>query len=196
MVRAQYGFTLIEVMVALTVLAILISLGAPSFAEWLQSQRIRAAAEALTNGLQVARGEAIRRNLPVSLGLEPTRSGFTVCEATVSPCDSTTPAPPAPNSFIQSKSPQEGGGNAIVSTKDSTGLPGATLVTFSPLGSVIDNPGGSPRLARVDVGYPSGLCSADGGTLRCLRIVIAPGGSIRMCDPTPTIVAPDPRACP
>jgi hypothetical protein len=32
--------------------------------------------------------------------------------------------------------------------------------------------------------------------MRCLRIVITPGGGARMCDPTPTIVAPDPRACP
>jgi len=195
MTRQQRGFIIIEIMVTLTVAGVLISLGAPSFAEWLQSQRIRAAAEALTNGFQVARGEAIRRNLPVTLGLEPPTSAWTACEATVSPCDSNTPAPPAANSFIQNKSGQEGGGTTIVATAPVAGV-ATTMVTFSPLGSVIDNPDGSPRLAQVDVSYPSAVCNADGGTMRCLRIVISGGGSVRMCDPTPTVVAPDPRVCP
>jgi len=48
---------------------VLISLGAPGFAEWLQNQQIRAAAEATLNGLQVARGEAVRSNTPVRFQL-------------------------------------------------------------------------------------------------------------------------------
>ena len=188
MFRTQRGMNLIEVLVTLGVLAILLSLGAPGFAEWLQAQRVRAAAEALTNGLQVARGEAIRRNLPVSFGLEPPISNWTACEATVIPCDSTTPA----GQFIQNRSGAESGGNArIKSTPDAS-----ILVTFSPLGAVVANPDGSDTIQRIDVFDPSAVCSADGGSLRCLRIVVTPGGSIRMCDPTPTIVAPDPRACP
>jgi type IV fimbrial biogenesis protein FimT len=188
MFRAQRGMNLIEVLITLGVLAILISLGAPGFGEWLQAQRIRAAAESVTNGMQVARGEAIRRNLPVSFGREPAFPGWTVCEANVIPCDSTTPA----GKFIQNKSGQENTGNArIKSTPDA-----ATLVTFSPLGAVVDNPDGSDRLTQIDVFDPAVVCNADGGTMRCLRIVVTPGGSIRMCDPTPTIVAPDPRACP
>jgi type IV fimbrial biogenesis protein FimT len=188
MFRKQRGMNLIEILITLGVLALLISLGAPGFGEWLQAQRIRAAAESVTNGMQVARGEAIRRNLPVSLGLEPPMSTWTACEATVIPCDSTTPA----GQFIQNKSGAESGGNARVkATPD-----GAILVTFSALGAVVDNPDGSSRLTQVDVFDPSAICNADGGSMRCLRIVVTPGGSIRMCDPTPTIVAPDPRACP
>ena len=188
MALRQRGFNLIEVMVTLTVLAILVTLGAPGFIEWTQSQRLRAAAEAITNGIQVARGEAIRRNLPVTVGLEPPGTAWTACEATISPCDSTTVAP----NFIQNKSAHEASGSASIATTPA----GAILVTFSPLGSVIDNYDGSPRLTRVDVSYPPAVCTADGGTMRCLRVVITPGGSVRMCDPTPTIVAPDPRACP
>jgi len=188
---AQRGFNLIEVMVSLTVLAVLISLGAPGFADWIQAQRIRTSAEAITNGMQVARGEAIRQNLAVTLGLEPPSTAWTVCLATVSPCDSTTPS----GSFIQSKSAQEGSGSTNIATTPA-GPPAATLVTFSPLGNVINNPDGSARLTQVDV-TPSDptQCSAAGGSMRCLRVVVSPAGSIRMCDPTPTIVAPDPRAC-
>jgi len=194
----QRGFSLIEVMIGLTVLGILISLGAPAFSGWLQSQQIRAAADAILNGMQVARGEAIKRNLAVQMVLEPDTTGWTVCEATVQPCDSIVPAnadPAIAKLAIQSRAHQEGTINARIAT-----LPaGAVAVTFSPLGSVIpnsDSPLTSP-LTRVDVSNPAGgTCLADGGSMRCLRIVVSGGGSVRMCDPTPTVVAPDPRVCP
>src|SRR5262245_54691234 len=165
MVRTQRGFNLIEILVTLTVLAILIALGAPGFGEWLQSQRIRAAAEAITNGMQVARGEAIRRNLPVVVGLEPPTSAWTVCEATVAPCDSTTPA----GSYIQNKSGQESSGNARISQTPNDSV----LVTFSPLGAVLNNNSdGTQPVTRVDVyANDPALCSASGGSMRCLRVV-------------------------
>src|SRR5882672_5111861 len=59
------GFTIVEVMISLVVIGVLLALGAPGFIEWLQNQQIRAAAEATLNGLQVARGEAVRRNTRV-----------------------------------------------------------------------------------------------------------------------------------
>ena len=190
---AQGGFNLIEIMVSLTVLAILIALGAPSFGEWLQNQQIRAATEALVNGMQVARGEAIKRNLAVQLTLD-LPSGWTVCEATKQPCDGTLLANPVRvQDVIQSRSGREGTSNAKATTPD-----GALAVTFSPLGGVVanaDNPV-SPSITQVDVANTQGNCMAAGGPMRCLRVVVTGGGSIRMCDPTPGIVAPDTRACP
>jgi len=191
---SQRGFNLIEILVTLSVLGILLALGAPSLAEWLQNQQIRAATEAVLNGMQVARGEAIRRNLAVQMVLEPPTSGWTICEATVEPCDSTTPLNANPPLVIQSRSPDEGTSNANVAPTPA-GPPTAVAVTFSPLGSVVANINGSPTLTRVDVINPS-ACIADGGSMRCLRVVVTGGGSIRMCDPTPGVVAPDPRACP
>jgi len=61
---------------------------------------------------------------------------------------------------------------------------------------VIANVDGTPILTRVDVANSHAACQTDGGPMRCLRVVVTGGGSIRMCDPTPGIVAPDPRACP
>jgi type IV fimbrial biogenesis protein FimT len=192
---AQGGFNLIEVMVSLAVLAILISLGAPSFGEWLQNQQIRTATEAIVNGMQVARGEAIKRNLAVQLTLEPPNAGWTVCESTKQPCDSTLMADPVKVlDVIQNRSAQEGTSNANVrATPDA-----AVAITFSPLGSVVANADSpvTPTITQIDVFNGRGDCIAAGGPMRCLRVVVTGGGSIRMCDPTPGIVAPDTRACP
>jgi type IV fimbrial biogenesis protein FimT len=185
---AQRGFNLIEIMISLSVLAILISLAAPSFGEWLQSQKIRAATESILNGMQVARGEAIRRNLAVQLVIEPPTSAWTTCEATVQPCDETSPAA----NVIQTRAHEEGTSNVVVATTP----PPAIAVTFSPLGSVVANFDGSPALTQVDVSSAVGSCVAAGGSMRCLRVVVTGGGNVRMCDPTPTVVAPDPRVCP
>jgi type IV fimbrial biogenesis protein FimT len=191
----QRGFNLIEILVTLSVLGVLIALGAPSLAEFLQNQQIRAATEAVVNGMQVARGEAIRRNLAVQLVLDPPTSGWTMCEATVEPCDPTTLTTDA-TLVIQSRSPDEGTSNANVTPVAADLTTTAIAVTFSPLGSVVTNFNASPTLARADVLNSRNACIADGGPMRCLRVVVTGGGSIRMCDPTPGIVFPDPRACP
>jgi type IV fimbrial biogenesis protein FimT len=186
----QRGFNIIEVLVTLVVLGILISLGAPSLAEWIQNSQIRAAGEAIVNGLQVARAEAIQRNRPVQIAFAPPTSGWAICEGTVVPCDNTTPA----GQLIQSRAFEEGSNNARIAL-----TPGGTfIVTFVPLGSVAPaNIDASPPITRIDVNNPgAGACQADSGPMRCLRVVVSGGGSVRMCDPTPTVVAPDPRACP
>jgi type IV fimbrial biogenesis protein FimT len=59
------GFTLIEMMVTLALLAILIALVTPSFRGLLADNRATAQANALVGSLMLARSEAIKRNAPV-----------------------------------------------------------------------------------------------------------------------------------
>jgi prepilin-type N-terminal cleavage/methylation domain-containing protein len=61
------GVTLIEIMVALVIMSILIAMAVPGFTEWIRNQRIRTAAESILNGLQAARAEALKTNLPVTV---------------------------------------------------------------------------------------------------------------------------------
>ncbi|MGJ7917899.1 GspH/FimT family pseudopilin [Massilia sp. LXY-6] len=61
------GFTLIELLVVVVIVAILASLAAPSFSAMIANQRTRAAGTDLYAALTLARSEAIKRNLPVSL---------------------------------------------------------------------------------------------------------------------------------
>ncbi|QVL51220.1 MAG: GspH/FimT family pseudopilin [Thiocapsa sp.] len=61
------GFTLLELMITLSVLAILASLGVPAMQEMLERNRLKGAAQALVEDLQWVRGEAIRRNRDLHL---------------------------------------------------------------------------------------------------------------------------------
>ena len=68
----QAGMTLIELMIGIVLLAILLALGAPTFFRWTQNSQIRNAAEAVQNGLTLARAEAVRRNTTVRFQLVTT----------------------------------------------------------------------------------------------------------------------------
>lgn len=61
------GFTLIELMVTLSVLALLLGIGVPSFQATIQGNRITTTANDLVAALQFARSEAVRRGVNVTL---------------------------------------------------------------------------------------------------------------------------------
>ena len=63
------GFTLVELLITISVFAFLMLLAAPSFTSWIQDAQVRTAAESLQNGLRVAQAEAARRHRQVALVL-------------------------------------------------------------------------------------------------------------------------------
>ena len=67
MASASKGFSLTELVVAIAIMAVLLSLGLPAFATYSRNIKVRAAAESFQAGLQLARGEAVRLNTPVQL---------------------------------------------------------------------------------------------------------------------------------
>ena len=71
------GFTLIELMVALSVLGILALIAVPSFRDAGLPSQLRAVANDLVGATQLARSEAIKRNAVVTLCVS---AGGTACE--------------------------------------------------------------------------------------------------------------------
>lgn len=59
--RDAQGFTLVELLVAVAVLAILLGTGVPSFVEMVRDSRIGGDANALARALHLARSEAVKR---------------------------------------------------------------------------------------------------------------------------------------
>lgn len=61
------GFTLLELMVAITVLAVLLGVGVPAFTQVIRNNQIAAQTNEFVTALTVTRSEALKRGLPVSI---------------------------------------------------------------------------------------------------------------------------------
>lgn len=187
----QRGLTLIELMIGIVIAGILMMIGVNSYTAWTQNQQTRTAAESILNGLQLARVEAVKRNSTarfVLCGL-PGSSWEVLAASAAAPAPSASSACGAGSNAAageertQERSGQEGSRNASV-----TVIPnGSTTVTFNGLGRVTTNFDGSAPFTQVDVSNPNGD--------RALRITLGTAGSLRMCDPSPTLQAGDPRKC-
>jgi type IV fimbrial biogenesis protein FimT len=188
----QGGMSLIELMIGIVVLGILLALGAPTFSRWTQSSQIRNAAEAIHNGLTLARAEAVRRNTTVrfqfvttttsACALSDTGANWVVSlDSPAGACDAAPSDNVAPR-IVQVRSAAEGSRNAAVNAG------GVSLITFNGTGQAT---GGAP--AAINVTNPTGGACAPGGPMRCMRVTVATGGQIRMCDPARA--ADDPQGC-
>jgi len=61
------GFTLLEIMIVIALLAVLIGLAAPSFGDFIRNSRLTGKANDMLAGLNLARTEAIKRHVPVTV---------------------------------------------------------------------------------------------------------------------------------
>ena len=75
--RAQSGVTLVELMVTIAVLAILIALAGPSFADFAERSALRGAADGLAAAIGAAKEECIKRDRLVRVDFMP--MGDAVC---------------------------------------------------------------------------------------------------------------------
>jgi type IV fimbrial biogenesis protein FimT len=200
---ARRGFTLIELLIGLAIVAIVLFVAVPMFTIFLQNQQIKNAAQTVMIGLSAARAEAIRRNqtvrfqfvsdLTAGCALSTSSLAWVVslanpagnCDAEAGNMDlTTTPA------IVEKRSATEGTRNVAVAT---TG--GATTATFSGLGRL-----SGAGITQIDFSNTTGTCEhvSASGKMRCLRVMITPGGEARMCDPKVAVPVPpavEPRAC-
>lgn len=195
MPHAARGFSIIELVVAIAVFAILLMAGLPSFNTWMQNSQIRTTAEAIQNGLSVARGEAVQRNTTVRFQLTSTVDSACALSTTganwvvsldnpVGACDTAASDTTAPR-IIQIRTGAEGTKNATVAADQSA-------VVFNGLGRVTPVPAAN---INFDVKNPTGgsCATTTVAGMRCLRVVVSTGGQVRMCDTLFT--PPDPQAC-
>ncbi len=192
------GHTLIEMAVVVAIAGILLGYAAHSYREWIANSQIRTATETLVEGLSAARNEAIRLNRTIGFYLvsdlsescELTDTGTSWVVSVDDPkakCDADMSEDKAPQ-IVAKRAGSERTATVKINATASNGAK-TSRVVFNGVGRVV--PSGSP-IARIDVN--SSVLGAD--QARDLRIVVSPGGMIRMCDPDPKVGAEDTRKCP
>lgn len=171
------GFSLVEMLIAITIMSILASITLPAYKGMMASARVRTTAELFNQGLQLARAEAIKHNDRVYFSFSTT--GWTVgCVTTNADCQAT----------IQEKPASEGSKNVALHVTPAD----ASKVTFTSLGRLyvdsngnLNNPDGSAEFQQLDFSATA--------TNRRFTILIRPAGQVKMCSPNAT--SGSPTAC-
>jgi type IV fimbrial biogenesis protein FimT len=198
------GMTLVELLVAMTILALIGFAAVPDLTSTMANARIRSTTESLMAGMQRARLEAIRRNTAVTFSLmsvdangnldnscagSSTSAGWVVSIAAPDGfCGQAANDNLAPR--LQFK--QAPGGRSVALQVAGLGNDNATAenaVTFDGYGRVASF-GSLGNLRRVDVNHV-----VNSNDTRPLRIEISNSGVIRMCEPRLDINGTDVRRC-
>jgi len=199
----QEGFTIVELVVTITVLALILLVAMPSIGNWLTNTRIRNMAESLQNGLQTARNEAVRRNQNIGFYLvsltDPAKmdnscalsdTGASWVIAATSPATKCASAPSTTTAPMIVSKQAAGSGAAGVKAKhddDTT----AHTVEFNGLGRVVN---ADTAIRTIEILGPD--ADASSTAFRPLQLHVTAAGAVRLCDPSTALPSNDPRRCP
>jgi type IV fimbrial biogenesis protein FimT len=208
------GFSLIELMIGIAIMGILLSLAAPSYMAYIDNAKIRASAQTFLSGIQGARTEALRRNGTVEFILTNTDySALLGTHATLGRfLNGAVVASAAGQNWLvrfPTTDPANGNANIDLFTEGKLGVDGAggsstvpsPVVIAGSVDTVAFNNFGRTTLAATatfNFTNPTGGACAPAGNMRCLRVVVSPGGQARLCDPAvnPVTSPGDTRLCP
>lgn len=200
--RRTGGFSLIELMIVVAVMALLLVAAAPAFGTWVADTRIRSSAEALQNGLRLAQAEALRRNrrsafvltaATPALGAAPAKDSSNwyvrmLLSATSDESDDATKDASAPTRFVA-------GSDMGIGAK--VAIKGPAVVCFGALGSLVALDADTTGLdaACTASGTVTYEVSATQSGTRPLHVQLHPGGRVRMCDPARKLADGDADGC-
>lgn len=191
---SQRGVSLIELMVAVAILAIVVTLGIPSFQQWMLNTRIRTVTESIQNGLRLARNEAAQRSGYVRFQLNsPTSWQVCLLPASAASAQAATDCSSAISTIQSWNSPSQNNVqvgastavNTVAESSSSSSVYSSTIsggvpagVTFNALGRPTAY--GSSSILRIDA---TAANTSQQSSSRRLVTTISPGGMVSMCDP-------------
>ncbi len=126
------GFTLVEMMVVVTIIAIATMLGIPSYRAWVQNTQIYNAAESAQNGLQKAKSLAVSMNSNIEFVLVATNPPSWLIQLPANALACPLASGTALTTLLEC-SATEGAKNVSATTLPSS----ANTLTFNSLGGVV-----------------------------------------------------------
>lgn len=185
---------MVELMVTVSLTALLFALAVPSFRSWIGNAQIRAASDAIQNSARLAQAEAVRRSRQVVL--------FRTDDSTCSPTLSAATA----GKFWALRTVAVVDGQAVdviqcgtlISAQSSVAVSGPVALCFNSGGRQASNPspgiGGSA--CELDATGTNVFNITSSSADRPLRVLVGLGGGVQMCDPAKTLSASTPDGCP
>jgi type IV fimbrial biogenesis protein FimT len=196
------GFTMIELIVSMSIFAVLVALTVPTMSQWIRNTRVRAAADSLQNGVRMAQTESLRRSRQVVFALT------TNAPTTQSPAF--TASNNGTNWAIQTNPALTGSGEAAVfigsgvltSADSAVTIQGPAEICFNSVGRLVIN---------TSTSVPGGICQPGNASAKNtganmytytvtlnqyqMAVEVAVGGQVRICDPTQTLSNSNPYGC-
>lgn len=166
------GFTVIELMVVITVFGILVLTAVPAFGVWMAGAQVRAVSEGLLDGLNQAKIEAVRRNRSIQFLLtndDPLGSGPWTASASGRNWVIVT-VPRLKIGTGATEAAERIAGNTLLQVAQAVSVSGPATLNFNSYGMVT----GASGASLYDVSHERAE--------RALRIQVSVGGQIRSCD--------------
>lgn len=204
--RPARGFSLIELLVVLTLIGVLLGLGVPAVTSWTGDAHLRSVAESFTNGLRLAQATAVARNhvtVFAVTGATPAYNAVPAANGTnwmvlVDPLSSSETMD---STYLIQSSTEARQHNVSVNSNTSS------MVCFNSFGQQTSN------LTTTQTSLPASSCATPGGSSgvdtapttfvlsrppssRVYHVLVYPGGRVRMCDATKTLSTTNPDGCP
>lgn len=163
----QRGFTLLELMATIAVLAIVLSLAVPSMRSAAEKRSTVAAAEEIYSQLQLARSEAIARSQAVFMNIAD-GAAWAIGVSNDAACD---PSDNVPACVL----PDVANNNPITHRFTSIDHPGMSVATTSNQ-ITFQSQRGVASAATIDI-------TSTGNIGYVIRVAVAPLGQVSMCSP-------------
>lgn len=192
--EGSQGFTLVELMVTVVLMAILFTLAIPSFTGMVRNSQVRTVAESLQTGLRLAQAEAVRRNRQTVFTLTNAEPSLTSAAAANGRNWAIHTVPRVSEAATEREFVQ---GGALSDSAGAVVIDGPAAVCFSSAGRLTPNtsPGVAGATCAVTADPPLQYDFELTGADRRLRVTLSVGGQVRMCDRDRTLSATQPDGC-
>jgi type IV fimbrial biogenesis protein FimT len=204
--KSASGFTMIEMIVTLTIFAILVALAVPSMKAWIASTKVRAVADGLQNGMRLAQAESLRRSRQVVFALTTSanpQADFSANNLTAANNGSSWVVVTVPSMVDGSGSDSAFVASGVLTTNGAAvAITGPAEVCFNSVGRLITNGatgvnGGTcvPANAGNNGTAPKYNYTVTSNGGQQMNVQLALGGQVHLCDPTQTLSNSNPYGC-